>query len=485
MGRAMKFSRLKDDLIMDDNSHGAGIQNTSSITCSDLGLKYFSWRICIGILIILFLLIFTCSNRVVQNRQSLDLMMKMNASMEKQQALRSELQKVGEMLNVAKTSLKNLETDTNRLTSDKPWIGDIDKFRADLRDALTASKERIGAAETKLTNAKKALKNIKLTMQNQSRELENMKTVNKNLGSKVDELTTNNSVISTIIHQRIDRISNASSDMSINHEELKDNLYEQIASIEFAQEVMEEEAEQNLWNQESVNEDFQLEILKLETALNMTVTHWAELKSGHSEFANRTLGILKSLVDLTSKTTTESNDEEIDSIDAYEDDTTENPKTSSSTKKPVFQNCTDGRKLKPNEITCKASSEFNKKFGCKKAFDGNLSVGKKKSAWATKGEGIGSWIQATFNKTFAINQLKILQRHFPAESNKKVELQFSSGLKQMATLPAKGDKHWNIIRLSNGVLSDSVKITVKDVYGTINNGFKEIQIFGCSVRNKN
>ena len=29
---------------------------------------------------------------------------------------------------------------------------------------------------------------------------------------------------------------------------------------------------------------------------------------------------------------------------------------------------------------------------------------------------------------------------------RQVEIEFDSGLKQVATLPAKGSKHWNIIR---------------------------------------
>ena len=40
-----------------------------------------------------------------------------------------------------------------------------------------------------------------------------------------------------------------------------------------------------------------------------------------------------------------------------------------------------------------------------------------------------------------------------------------------------GDTKWNIITLPEPVTTSSVKITVTDVYGTINNGFKEIEIY--------
>jgi hypothetical protein len=42
-----------------------------------------------------------------------------------------------------------------------------------------------------------------------------------------------------------------------------------------------------------------------------------------------------------------------------------------------------------------------------------------------------------------------------------------------------GDRHWNIISLSRAVAASWVKITIKEVYGRVNNGFKEIQFFGC------
>ena len=370
----------------------------------------------------------------------------------------------------------------------EPWKRDLNAVKKELTAAIEVSVGRIEKAEENITNTMNLINNLKMIVSNKSKEIDKLKSKTAEVSNKVTELSVNTTAMAAIIHQRIDRVSNDTTDMSINHEGMKDNIYEELASIDFRQEIMEEEAEQNQYNQESINEDFELEILKLETALNMTVSHWAELKSGHSDFANKTLDILNNLVELSSRTTTEANEEEIDSIEAIEDNdisgagATESSSVSDSTIQPVFQNCTNEKKIKPNSITCEASSELNRKFGCKKAFDGNLSIGKKKNAWASKGEGVGAWIRAKFDKTYAVNQLKILQRHYPGESNKQVEIQFSSGLKQLATLPAKGDKHWNIVRLSNGVLTSSVKITVKGVYGTVNNGFKEIQIFGCSGR---
>jgi len=128
--------------------------------------------------------------------------------------------------------------------------------------------------------------------------------------------------------------------------------------------------------------------------------------------------------------------------------------------------------VKPAEIKCTASSEYAERYSCEKAFDND-----KGSAWASKGEGVGAWIQATFPRPVKIVKLKILQRRVPSEANKQISLTTSFGWSHTAMLPEKGDTQWNIITLPEPVTTSSVKITVKDVYGTINNGFKEIEIY--------
>ena len=247
-----------------------------------------------------------------------------------------------------------------------------------------------------------------------------------------------------------------------------------ISDLEYKQEVMEDEGEETQLATDLSLERLETEISKLEAALNMTVSHWAELKTGHTEFAKKTLTILSNMMELAhTQSTTQPTQNTIDSIEARQQD-------ESSTTSPVkYSNCTNVVKFPPSEISCEASSEFHKRFSCQKAFDGHLSVGKKKNSWASRGEGRGAWIKATFNGTKSISQLKLLQRHFPGEANKKVEIEFSPAVKQLATLPARGDRHWNIIKLSRNVRADYVKITVKEVYGKINNGFKEIEIYGC------
>ena len=252
-----------------------------------------------------------------------------------------------------------------------------------------------------------------------------------------------------------------------------------ISDLEYRQERMEDEAEEAQLASDLSSARLQTEISKLEAAVNLTVSHWADLRSGHSQFAKKTLDILSDLMELAQSTTEASKDPTttMDSVEAGQQE-------ESSTSQPVqFSNCSNLEKFPPSEITCQASSEFHRRYGCKKAFDGLLSVGKKKNSWASRGEGVGAWIKASFSSKKSISQLKLLQRNFPGEANKKVEIEFSPRLKQQAILPARGDRHWNIIKLSRNILADYVKITVMEVYGHVNNGFKEIEIYGCDYNN--
>ena len=106
-------------------------------------------------------------------------------------------------------------------------------------------------------------------------------------------------------------------------------------------------------------------------------------------------------------------------------------------------NCHYPKPFDPSEITCQASTELDTESGCKQAF----LVGKKKSSWASKGEGVGAWIKATFPSKKYITKLKLLQRNFPGEANEMVEICVrrpppgSSCLQEhLATPEKKGDK---------------------------------------------
>jgi len=238
-------------------------------------------------------------------------------------------------------------------------------------------------------------------------------------------------------------------------------------------ERVQKEAEESWLEGDKLNEEFSAELAKIASALNNSFSHWKELQAGHTEVAERTMEILAALQGVRSalSRSTERDMEAVPSSGPLSPP----PSAPSPT-------CTGSqiKKLKPGNIT--ASSHIGPVCSCEKAFDNKLKIGKEGSAWASRGEGGGAWILATFSRPVKIVKLKILQRHNPVESNKQISLDTSSGWSQTANLPSKVDHHWNVISLSKPVTTSWLKITVKLLYGTVNNvnnGFKEIQIFGC------
>ena len=131
-------------------------------------------------------------------------------------------------------------------------------------------------------------------------------------------------------------------------------------------------------------------------------------------------------------------------------------------------------------INCEASSQLNEEHDCWKAFDGFCN---RNNGWASKGEGVGAWIKATLSSEKLVSNLKLRQRNMPGEGNKKVEIEVSPTENHLDTLRLKGDRSWNNIKLSRNVLTKYVKITIKEVYGQVNNGFKEIEIYECDNNN--
>ena len=261
--------------------------------------------------------------------------------------------------------------------------------------------------------------------------------------SKVDD-------VASLLHQRVDNVVNATWNMSITHEDQED--------LEYRQEVMEEEeAEEAQLSQDLSNAGLQTEI-----------TNASSIMSDMMELAQSTTEADLELLGASSSTTTCTT---MDSLEPGQDESS-------------IGNCRSVEKFPPSAITCQASSQLRRGYGCKKAFDGVFLVGKKKTSWASQGEGVGAWIKANFSSKKLITQLRLLQRMFHREANKEVEIEFGPTSTQLKTLKEKTDQCWNIIKLPRNILTDYVKITVKKVYGHVNNGFKEIEIYGCDYNNE-
>jgi len=143
--------------------------------------------------------------------------------------------------------------------------------------------------------------------------------------------------------------------------------------------------------------------------------------------------------------------------------------------------------LSTSKITsCTASSEYSASFSCEKAYDGQ--TGAKGSgrdigtAWATQGEGIGSWIELHFDQPTTINMMKYANRDAHTgsqESNRVVGLTFSDGTIAIVELvdPTSVADDWLTEYNFPSVTTTFVLITVVTVWGTAHNGAEEIAFF--------
>eukprot|EP01047_Picozoa_sp_COSAG01_P017021 COSAG01_NODE_889_length_12914_cov_3.351775_1_plen_4223_part_10 len=121
-------------------------------------------------------------------------------------------------------------------------------------------------------------------------------------------------------------------------------------------------------------------------------------------------------------------------------------------------------------VSCAASTMFSTSQSCQKAFDGMITTD-----WVTKGQGVGAWIRFDLqgaNQT--VNLLKIRQRD-GSEKNQDCLVSFSDGTSVTITLA--NDNSVQSVALPT-VTTTYVKLEIKSVYHTINNGFKEVEIWG-------
>ena len=123
--------------------------------------------------------------------------------------------------------------------------------------------------------------------------------------------------------------------------------------------------------------------------------------------------------------------------------------------------------------SCVASSQYagpGGGYGCEKAFDDVTD-----SSWATWNEGVGSWIRSDFGATYTISRFEYRHRSTPIEYNRGITLSFSDGTSQTFTLENREDiQSFAIVP----VQSSFVNLTVVSVYGTINNGARQIRFYG-------
>lgn len=131
----------------------------------------------------------------------------------------------------------------------------------------------------------------------------------------------------------------------------------------------------------------------------------------------------------------------------------------------------------PYYAGCRASSEFLG-TSCSHGLNDKM-VDSWGNMWYTRGEGIGAWIEIRFKGLFLITKIDYQDRKNPLERNSRIELIFDDSSVQYYDL--KNTNDLKSIRI-DPVKSSSIKISIKGVYGTINNG-GAFRVYGVKCTN--
>jgi hypothetical protein len=129
---------------------------------------------------------------------------------------------------------------------------------------------------------------------------------------------------------------------------------------------------------------------------------------------------------------------------------------------------------------CTESSKFGDSWSCMAALDGSLEDHKGKM-WASNNEGVGAFIKVNFKNLYEINSFTYKDKSNKGEQNKKLLFEFSSGDSHVFEHIQSDDEV--TVTFDTPFRSTYVKVTILDVYGTINNG-GAFKFFGTDCSNQ-
>lgn len=127
---------------------------------------------------------------------------------------------------------------------------------------------------------------------------------------------------------------------------------------------------------------------------------------------------------------------------------------------------------------CEVSSKFNNSWGCESGLRGTMQD-KAGTMWATNNEGIGAFLKVSFKSLYEVTRIQYKDRATPGERNSKLEFEFSSG-DTFTYDHVLSDEEVSIV-FDVPFRAYWVKVTIKGVYGTINNG-GSFKIFGTQCK---
>ena len=130
---------------------------------------------------------------------------------------------------------------------------------------------------------------------------------------------------------------------------------------------------------------------------------------------------------------------------------------------------------------CTSSSQQAPENSCEMAFDTDINADS--TEWATNNEGVGAWIQLNFKQGYEIVRLEIRHRSpGTAMRFKEILMEFSNGKSHYYTLNDDPMISNKVVFLKL-MVSDYLRITATSAYGTFDNGYSDIKVFGCLIGN--
>lgn len=119
----------------------------------------------------------------------------------------------------------------------------------------------------------------------------------------------------------------------------------------------------------------------------------------------------------------------------------------------------------PHFKSCLASSE-KPGYKCEDGLSGK-NRDEEGGMWAANSDGVGAYIMIKFVKVYEITKFVYRNRKNPSERNASLEILFNSGDSYVVNLKNNDE----IFEMDiNSVRTNGVKVTIKSVYGTLNNG---------------
>ena len=131
--------------------------------------------------------------------------------------------------------------------------------------------------------------------------------------------------------------------------------------------------------------------------------------------------------------------------------------------------------------SCSASTEFDERYACEKAFDGN------DDGWAPEHDKlIGAWIKIKFDQ-HRLTKVMVMQRNVDGTDRhgfKDITLEFSHGGPVYFTLLKEIGIYQTIEldKMGTNTFTNYVNITALTIYeDTFDAGFSELRVFGCLI----